>query len=205
MTDGMDSEAMRARVSSATDRPKLLQGLFVAQFMLSFGYAAVLYGLGIYHADLIESVAQKFSPLSRVCAPLLPIVGYASSIENPRIGLSAALIGHLFSVLMMINTAIGIPCFLFRKRLSYAYAVLLRENKSAFDAGIRLYLFVVATSIYLLFLEPIFSSRSWLLAGRFSLFDYFVGSVCPVLLFYCLLQAMAMHRARAQSRSTLRG
>ena len=194
----MDAVHKVASVRSASKRdeqwPSAVAWIFVPQMALSLAYACFLWLANIYDETAVHSYIEAVSGATRWLAGLLPISRYADAIANPAISLSAELIRHVFPVLVALNLIPGAVGFLFTKPLSAYYA--LRVNPKAFDTGYKIYLFLVAVPIYLLFLDPVIAVDFKLHAAPMSLYDYFIGSISPALLFYAVVQANAMNRAR---------
>src|SRR5262249_45078828 len=161
--------------------PGWTSGLLLAA---SLGYAFLLLFMNSTNPNLVNAVAVEFAPVTDPLASFIPIALLADHVANPVLGISAALIRHLFPMLVLINTPFGLIALSYWRSLSEFHAH--RIARSAIALLIGVYAGGAILSLYILFWGPaIRLALTWPLQPM-DLAGLLFGSISPALFFLCL-------------------
>lgn len=186
-----DSEFWRGKGSIETRPVRLLLLGYGVQLAVSLAYAMGCYFLGSWNPEITQWLTQHLSVITNPVAPLLPVTHYASILANPIPNLPAALIRHVFSILMLVNGVLGIAWFGLCKKLAIGYKRSLDTRAQMVKNSNYFNLFLLVGTSYFLFINPLLAARSpqpWTM----DLIDYFGGCIFPTVFFFSLLQVVAI-------------
>ncbi len=191
-----------ARGALPPQRPRALGRTFAGLTIASGAYAIFLLIWSNHNPSAVEALASAFSPLTAPVASVLPIALLADYAANPALGISPALIRHLFPALVIVNSIAGMIALGFSGRLS-------AFDRAAFAGGGRgpamlkgllmgLHVCGVALAIYVLFLEPTLGVvLDW--RQRMGLFGLMLGAISPALFYFCLCRIVALMGAQRRA------
>ncbi|HEV2162147.1 MAG TPA: hypothetical protein VGR52_07955 [Stellaceae bacterium] len=180
----------KKRPSSGWDRPlpeKLLIANFVAQVLFGFGYGLSLFLVNIWYPEVTQWLAQHLSAVTDPVARYLPIAIYADTLANPQLNLSAILIRHVFSFLMLVSLVPGVIFFGFCKEFAASYGRSLKASRTAVKKSMYVLLFLSICSSLALFVFPVIPSKTGM-----DDFWYLYGCVSPGLFFFSVPQVIAI-------------